>query len=124
MVRSYIAQALSSMHNSGRDKSKGQTIVMFALVLVILLVFVGLALDGGLARAKRRAMQNAADAASFAGAREVALGHDQPSVYSKVYSYSIDYNGASTFTGAYYPSSQTLGSGSGSPPSGSTGVCV
>jgi hypothetical protein len=115
---------LSRVRSAGRARSKGQSLLLFALALVVVLSFVGLALDGGLALSKRRAMQNAADAAAFAGAREVALGHDQPSVYTTVYSYSQGYNGAASFTGTYYPGNETLGSGSGSPPSGSTGVCV
>jgi Flp pilus assembly protein TadG len=52
----------------------GQTLVIFALVQLVLLSALGLAIDGGYLYMKRRAMQNAADAAALAGAQ--ALGND------------------------------------------------
>lgn len=51
---------------------RGQTIVLFALGSLVLLGVLGLALDGGYLLAKRRAMQNAADAAALAGASALA----------------------------------------------------
>ena len=44
----------------------GQVLIQVALMLVVLLTFVGLAIDGGLVYAERRQMQNAADAAALA----------------------------------------------------------
>ncbi len=50
----------------------GQAIVYLVLGLVVFLGFVALAIDGGAVLADRRHTQNAADAASLAGAGEVA----------------------------------------------------
>jgi hypothetical protein len=47
----------------------GQSIVIVALVLTVLLAFAGLAIDGGNAFLQRRQAQNAADAGSLAGTR-------------------------------------------------------
>src|SRR2546423_6467810 len=47
-------------------------IIMFALVLTVVVTFVGLVVDGGYALAQRRGSQNAADFAALAGARIVA----------------------------------------------------
>ena len=52
--------------------SRGQMIVLFAVVLTVLVLAVGLVVDGGNALAQRRASQNAADFAALAGARIIA----------------------------------------------------
>ena len=46
-------------------------IVLFTFALAALLLFVGLAVDGGYALVQRRAVQNAADFAAIAGTRIV-----------------------------------------------------
>ncbi len=56
-------------HPNGRQR--GQVIVLFTLSLAALLLFVGLAVDGGYALVQRRAVQNAADFAALAGTRIV-----------------------------------------------------
>lgn len=55
-----------------RRSHRGQAVALFALASLILLGMLGLALDGGYLLAKRRAMQNAADAAALAGATALA----------------------------------------------------
>ncbi len=50
-----------------RDES-GQTLIMFALGLAVLLGMAAMTIDVGLAYVARRDMQNAADAAALAGA--------------------------------------------------------
>jgi Flp pilus assembly protein TadG len=55
-----------------RNRSRGQTLVIFALGLVALLAMVGLVIDGGNAFVQQRRTQNAADAASEAGTTELA----------------------------------------------------
>lgn len=55
---------------SGRPH--GQMIVLFALTLTVLILGVGLVVDGGNALAQRRASQNAADFGALAGARIIA----------------------------------------------------
>lgn len=56
-----------------RSSAGGQILVFFAIVIVTLLAFLALTIDGGFAFSNRRAMQNAADAGALAGARELAL---------------------------------------------------
>ena len=51
---------------------RGQALIIMVFVLVGLLVAVGLAIDGGTVFLERRRMQNAADAASLAGARRLS----------------------------------------------------
>ena len=50
-------------------KLKGQTAVMVAMAMILLIAFVGLAVDGGSMFANRRNAQNSADAAALAGAQ-------------------------------------------------------
>jgi Flp pilus assembly protein TadG len=52
--------------------SRGQVIIMCAIFATALMGVLGLATDLGISFAGRRSMQNAADAAAYAGARQVA----------------------------------------------------
>lgn len=52
----------------------GQSLIQFALLIVMLLAFVSLAVDAGNVFSVRRKLQNAADAAALAAARELCLG--------------------------------------------------
>jgi Flp pilus assembly protein TadG len=54
-----------------REDERGQAIAWVAVVLPALLVVLGLVLDGGLAFAARRDLQDVADAAAQAGAMQV-----------------------------------------------------
>ncbi len=58
-----------------RRNQKGQTLVMAAFTLIILLGFSGLAIDLGVLRYERRVQQTAADAAAIAGADELRFNH-------------------------------------------------
>ena len=51
---------------------RGQTLALFAICLVVILLGVGLVVDGGYALWQRRSSQNASDLAALAGARIVA----------------------------------------------------
>lgn len=56
---------------------EGQSLVIIAFALIGLLAFLGLIIDGGLAFALRRQLQNASDAAALAGTKELCfLGVD------------------------------------------------
>lgn len=58
-----------------RDRAEsGQTLIMFTLALIVLLGFVALTLDVGLAILERRSLQNAVDAAALAAAHDLANG--------------------------------------------------
>jgi len=68
------------MKNSLRTEERGQTLILVALTLVVLLGAVALAVDIGMALAERRQMQNAADAGALAGAQQLCwlLDEDTP----------------------------------------------
>lgn len=51
-----------------RPPERGQMLVIFALVLIVMIAMTGLVIDGGDTFAQRRDMQNAADSAAMAGA--------------------------------------------------------
>ena len=61
-----------------RTRTGGQMVVMFALVLSVIILGVGLVIDGGNALVQRRGSQNASDFAALAGARVIAefIDHD------------------------------------------------
>ncbi len=63
---------MSSKKNIRRSGEEGQVMVFLSLVLVGLLGFAALALDGGMLFSDRRHAQNAADSASLAGASAAA----------------------------------------------------
>ena len=66
------------MHRSSRSaRDRGQILVIFVLALVAIIAGVGLVIDGGFAFAQRRAEQNAADLAAFAGANALLNGQNE-----------------------------------------------
>jgi len=70
-------------------QEKGQAMVIVALALVGLIGFLALVIDGGVAFAARRQMQNAADSAAIAGARELEAGNkDESSILSEIHAYA------------------------------------
>ena len=52
---------------SGREHEKGQILVLFALVLVVILAFAAIAVDLGVLRNNRQILRNTTDAAALAG---------------------------------------------------------
>ncbi len=61
-------------HGEARDRvAKGQVLVVFALSLITLLGFAGLALDGGSTFAQKRGQQTAADVAALAAANDYLI---------------------------------------------------
>jgi hypothetical protein len=109
---------------SVRGKASGQTLIIVALAIIVLLSFVGLAFDGGRALSERRKMQNAAEAGALVGATEVGKNSDQEDIYEQIERFAVTLNGANSFSATYYSGSQPVGSEPGPPPSGSTGTCV
>lgn len=57
------------MEDSNISHERGQSLILTALMMLVFLGILMLAIDGGMAFAKRRAAQNAADAGALAGAR-------------------------------------------------------
>ena len=72
---------------------EGIALVQTALMMVVLLGFVALAIDGGLLYAERRQMQNAADAGALAGARALCVGNPGAAV-AQATNYAVTQNGA------------------------------
>jgi len=60
-----------------RQKEQGQILLMFAILLPILLLFVGLAVDFGFAYVTRAALSKAVDSAALAGMRNLNQGQAQ-----------------------------------------------
>jgi hypothetical protein len=64
---------LTMGHRTGSAGERGQVVVVFALALVTLLGFAGLALDGGSTLGVGRSQQTATDLAALAGANDVLV---------------------------------------------------
>lgn len=77
------------MVGSHETNDRGQSILQFALMISAFLVFVSLAVDGGNVYAERRKMQNAADAAALAGAREICLNSSEATVIAAARTYLL-----------------------------------
>jgi len=105
------------------EKSEtGDALVTVALTLTVIVMFLALAVDAGMAYAERRKMQNAADAASLAGAEVLFDGGTDSDVLDVIDEYALTHNLAGNFEAVYLPSGQAVGSGS--VPSDATGVQV
>src|SRR6266511_2465696 len=70
-----------------RDKVRGQAAIIIALSMLLLILIVGLAIDGGSIFQQRRMAQNSSDAAALAGTREMLAGYDQMIL---AYPYDVD----------------------------------
>ena len=73
---------------------KGQSLVIVAILLVVLIGMLALTLDGGYAYLQRRAAQTAADAGALAGAIELCETGDANLAVDRSLEYAIDRNGA------------------------------
>ena len=78
-------------------EQRGQAIVLVALMALVLVAFVGLALDGGQIYGWRRGMQNAADAGAVAGAYSLTLGANNAQVGATVQQYAVVANRADLY---------------------------
>lgn len=92
------------MNNNRKKSEHGQTLVIIALAFVALLGMSGLAIDGGILYADRRHAQNAADAASLAGAFEILQGNTPyTAAYARAADNEFDNNGTSNWVDVYWP---------------------
>ncbi len=80
------------MNRRDRKSEGGQSLVLFAIMLVALLGILGLVLDGGNLYAKRRTAQNAADAGALAGARALCLTKDATQAIFMAHQYAEVHN--------------------------------
>ncbi len=65
-------------------KSRGQSMIILALIIVALVLIVGLAVDGANAYSAQRKAQSTANAAAIAGTKLLAVARDRPGSYSDV----------------------------------------
>ena len=66
---------------------RGQSLVMFALALTVLLGFVAITVDVGLAFLEKRHLQNAVDAAALAAAQDLSFGKSAETAEATAYDY-------------------------------------
>ncbi len=111
----------------------GQTLVLFAGSLVVLLLIVGLVIDAGYAFAQRRSAQNAADFAATAGARIVGekftgkpAGAGTGSNVQSAIQHALAANGAQLTAAQYIDTAGRLAGtvGGGEIPANAAGVTV
>jgi Flp pilus assembly protein TadG len=81
---------LSSHRN--RDGTRGQILALFAIGASVLILVIGLVVDGGGALVERRESQNTSDFASLAGARIVAQWIDENANNAGVHVNGLDAN--------------------------------
>ncbi len=67
------------MKRPKNSSQRGQSLVLIALLMIAMIAFLGLVLDGGVVLASRRTSQDASDAAAFAGVRVLATRTDNSS---------------------------------------------
>lgn len=80
------------------NKNKGQTLVLFAIGLLVLLGISALVIDGGNMYLDRRIAQTAADAGALAGAYEMCSGGGNVAAVTTAIHYATDENGATSAT--------------------------
>ncbi len=81
------------MNKPSISTQRGQSLVLFALMIIAFMAILALVFDGGMAFAKRRQAQNAADAAALAGARTLCLSKSESLAVSVAEDYAAR-NGA------------------------------
>ena len=125
------------MNEKWLQRQRGQSIVIVAMAMIVLLIFGAFATDLSFAFFQRRAMQNAADAAALAGARALGLYQLDPTaptmtsddLFMIIQEYAA--RNKAKYVEAYYTAPGGVrvapirpGSGSPVPKSGVTGVEV
>ncbi|MCH8051764.1 MAG: pilus assembly protein [Chloroflexi bacterium] len=92
-------------HSQNRSSESGQTIVLFALALTVLIGFLALTFDIGMMALDRRSAQNAADAAALAGAQMLPNDPDaaiaDATAYAALNGFSADEISAITVSSTY-----------------------
>jgi hypothetical protein len=85
---------MKSMNSLFKQSSQGQSLVIVAILMVVLVGMLALTLDGGYAYLQRRGAQTAADAGALAGARELCKTGDADLAVNRALEYAIDHNTA------------------------------
>ena len=81
-------------------EEEGTSLVYIALMLLVLLGFAGIAIDGSNAYLQRRRIQTAADAAALAGARAIALRQNATKITTEVNNMATS-NGSTSVNWSY-----------------------
>lgn len=103
---------------------RGDSLILVALSLLVLLGLLALAIDVGFAYSERRHMQNAADAGALAGAAVMMTGGTDAEILAAVDEY-VRRNTAQTFEAHYTIENNPVGVvGGGSVPNDATGIQV
>lgn len=85
-------------------RPRGQSMVILALAFVGMLGFTGIAIDGGMLYSERRNAQNAADAASLAGALAILEGGSPVSTAAaRAFANNYDNDGVTNWVTVNYP---------------------
>lgn len=79
------------MNRKHRKSERGQVLILCAVCLVVLLLFVGLAIDFGLAYVSKASLGKAVDAAALTGAKNLYQGQDQATAIANS-SFAMNYN--------------------------------
>jgi Flp pilus assembly protein TadG len=90
MIRIRLAAAAG---RHARPAQAGQVMVLFALMLTVLVGFLGLAIDAGFLLAERRAVQNAADASALYGGRLLSQGKSETQAEAGALAYAAQIYG-------------------------------
>ena len=125
------------MNRKHFTQQQGQSIVIVAMAMIVLLIFGAFAVDLSFAYFQRRSMQNAADAAALAGARALGVYQSDPTAPTmttgELYDIILEYAGRNqakyvqawyTVPGGARLGEITQGSGLPVPRGGATGVEV
>ncbi len=104
---------------------KGQIIILFAFFSTVLIGMLGLATDLGFAFAQKRTVQNAADAAAMAGARQVAHYKDtaKTQAYTEANTFATASGNKMTATQSM-PVCQYINDSFKAPPDATLGACT
>ncbi len=76
------------MVQENSQPERGQSIVIFAILMIVFLALAALVIDGGFSLAKRREAQNAADAGALAGAEALCGGGTQAEAQAQALDYA------------------------------------
>ena len=85
---------------SNKKYERGQTLPLFAVLLVVLILFVGLAIDFGFAYVTRASLSKAVDAAALAGIRSVLTQGDTPAKSLATNAFNMNYGSIGTNYGS------------------------
>jgi Flp pilus assembly protein TadG len=95
--RSRVTRAGRAARRVERPRSKGQALLIIALMMTVLILFVGLGVDVGNLMGKRAKLQSAVDAASLSGAQLLTGAILTSTVQAKAYQ-MLEANGVPTNT--------------------------